>query len=246
MIGVIAGTGFYELPFLQDPKVEDLTNVYGTARVTRGTWHGKEVLFLTRHGASHSTPPHAVNYRANIRALADLGVTKIVAINVSGGIDDSLPAGSLALIEDFIDFTSGRASTFFDGEQPEGVKHVDMTNPYDRSIQQQLAAAARKASVELHSGATYICFDGPRFETAAEIRLAKLVGASVVGMTGYPEVALAKEAGIPYAAIALVSNPAAGLEETPISLDDIRLIIEGSSQQVLAILDRFVEDDTSR
>lgn len=243
MIGIIAGTGFYDLPFLQNPTTVDVTNVYGVARITRGTWHGKEVCFLTRHGASHSTPPHAVNYRANIRALADAGVTKIVAINVSGGIDASLPAGALALIDDFIDFTAGRASTFFDGEQPEGVKHVDMTAPYDPDLQQQLSVAARKASVELRSGAVYICFDGPRFETAAEIRLAKLAGASVVGMTGYPEVALAREIGIPYAAIALVSNPAAGLETTPISLDDIRLIIEGSAQQVLAILDRFVEDD---
>lgn len=243
MIGIIAGTGFYDLPFLVDPKTQDIANVFGTARVTTGTWHGQEVVFLTRHGASHSTPPHAVNYRANIKALKDLGVTKIIAINVSGGIDPNLPAGALALIDDFIDFTSGRAATFFDGEQPEGVKHVDMTYPYDRQIQSDLAAAARQASVPLHSRAVYICFDGPRFETAAEIRLAKLAGASVVGMTGFPEVALAKEAEIPYAAIALVSNPAAGLEETPISLDDIRLIIEGSAQQVLSILDRYVENN---
>lgn len=246
MIGIIAGTGFYDLPFLDSPRTEDLTNAFGTARVVRGTWHGKPVCFLTRHGLSHSTPPHAINYRANIRALADLGVEKIVAINVSGGIDSNLPSGSLALIDDFIDFTSGRAATFFDGEQPEGVRHVDMTNPYDRQLQQQLADAARRVSVELHNGAVYICFDGPRFETAAEIRLAKLAGASVVGMTGYPEVALARELGIPYAAIALVSNPAAGLETTPISLDEIRLIIEGSAQQVLSIIDRFVEDDASR
>lgn len=243
MIGIIAGTGFYDLPFLQDPEVRDVTNIYGTARITTGTWHEQPVVFLTRHGASHSTPPHAVNYRANIQALKDAGVTKIVAINVSGGIDPKLTAGALALIDDFIDFTSGRAATFFDGEQPEGVKHVDMTLPYDRDIQSQLASAARQASVPLHVGAVYICFDGPRFETAAEIRLAKLAGASVVGMTGYPEVALAREAGIPYAAIALVSNPAAGLEENPISLDDIRLIIEGSAQQVLAILDRYVDNN---
>lgn len=241
MIGIIAGTGFYDLPFLADAKTEDYTNVFGTARVTRGIWHQKEVLFLTRHGASHSTPPHAVNYRANIRALADLGVSEIIAINVSGGIDPALPAGALALIDDFIDFTSGRAATFFDGEQPEGVRHTDMTHPYDKGIQQRLSAAARQASVPLHQGTTYICFDGPRFESAAEIKMAKMLGAGVVGMTGFPEVALAREAGIPYAAIALVSNPAAGLEETPISLDDIRLIIEGSSQQVLSILDRYVE-----
>lgn len=241
MIGIIAGTGFYELPFLLNPKVDERTNLFGTARVTIGTWHGKEVVFLTRHGVSHSTPPHAVNYRANLRALADLGVTEIVAINVSGGIDPNLPAGALALIDDFIDFTSGRASTFFDGEQPEGVRHTDMTAPYDRGLQQRLAAAARQASVPLTGDATYICFDGPRFESVAEIRMAKMMGASVVGMTGFPEVALARELGIPYAAIALVSNPAAGLEETPISLDDIRLIIEGSAQQVLAILDRYVE-----
>lgn len=242
MIGIIAGTGFYDLPFLENPITEDLTNSFGAARITRGSWHGKDVVFLTRHGASHSTPPHAVNYRANIKALAELGVSEIIAINVSGGIDPNLPAGSLALIDDFIDFTSGRAGTFFDGEQPEGVRHTDMTAPYDRDIQQGLAAAARQASVPLYRDAVYICFDGPRFETAAEIRLAKLAGATVVGMTGFPEVALARELSIPYAAIALVSNPAAGLEENPISLDDIRLIIEGSAQQVLAILDRYIEN----
>lgn len=239
-LGLIAGTGFYDLPQLKAAETKDLETAYGPARVTSGVWHGIDVVFLTRHGAAHSVPPHLVNYRANISALAELGVSEVLAINVVGGIDPKLPAGALVLVDDFIDFTSGRVGTFFDGVQEHGVRHDDMTHPYDRELQAELKHAAVTAGVPLGEGVTYICFDGPRFETAAEIRMAASWGASVVGMTGCPEVALAREAGLRYASVALVSNPATGLSADPVSIDDIRAIITSASEQLVAILDSFI------
>lgn len=238
---LIAGTGFYDIPQIQSPVTSDLATPYGVARVTRGTWHGQEVVFLTRHGAGHSVPPHLVNYRANIRALSDLGVEEVVAVNVVGGIDPALPAGSLALVDDFIDFTSGRIGTFFDGVQDSGVRHDDMTAPYDRELQARLKAASAAVGVELAEGAVYICFDGPRFETAAEIRMAAAWGATVVGMTGCPEVALAREAGLRYASVALVSNPATGVSDDPVSIDEIRATISSASSRLLSVLDSVIK-----
>jgi 5'-methylthioadenosine phosphorylase len=240
-LALIAGTGFYEIPQIDSPVVSDIETAYGTARITRGAWHGRDVIFLTRHGASHSVPPHLVNYRANIRALADLGVEEVIAVNVVGGIDPSLKPGSLALVDDFIDYTSGRAGTFFDGVQESGVRHDDMTDPYDRALQDQLRTAAQDVGVPLAEHAVYVCFDGPRFETAAEIKMAASWGATVVGMTGCPEVALAREAGLRYASIALVSNPATGVSDEPVSLDEIRAAITSAASDLLAILDSWIK-----
>lgn len=239
-LGLIAGTGFYDLPHISSPATSDIETRYGVARVTRGTWHGVDVVFLTRHGAAHSVPPHLVNYRANIQALADLGVREVIAINVVGGIDPTLPAGALALVDDFIDFTSGRIGTFFDDVQEGGVRHDDMTAPYDRGLQGELKSAAQQAGVELREAATYICFDGPRFETAAEIRMAASWGASVVGMTGCPEVALARESGLRYASVALVSNPATGVSEDPVSIEEIRTTIASASSRLLDVIDALI------
>lgn len=245
-LGLIAGTGFYELPQIKGASTTDVETAFGSARITTGTWHGVDVVFLTRHGSGHSVPPHLVNYRANIRALADLGVHEVIAVNVVGGIDPHLPGGSLALIDDFIDFTSGRVGTFFDGVQEHGVRHDDMSHPYDRDLQAELADAAASADVDLAKGATYICFDGPRFETAAEIRMAATWGASVVGMTGCPEVALAREAGLRYAAIALVSNPATGVSDDPVSIEEIRATIAGASDRLLSIIDSLLQARSAR
>jgi 5'-deoxy-5'-methylthioadenosine phosphorylase len=240
-LGIIAGTGFYDLPQIESAKTSDVETAYGKARITRGSWHGHDVVFMTRHGAGHSVPPHLVNYRANIRALADLGVEEVIAVNVVGGIDPKLSSGSLVLVDDFIDFTSGRIGTFFDGVQDSGVRHDDMTDPYDKALQRELLAAAKSANVPLGTGAIYICFDGPRFETAAEIKMAASWGATVVGMTGCPEVALAREAGLRYASIGLVSNPGTGVSDEPVSVEEIHVAIASASARLLSILDTLIE-----
>ena len=237
MIGIIAGTGFYDLPALKGRPSEEISNRFGTAKITRGVWNGVDIAFMTRHGSDHSVPPQRVNYRANIQALKDHQVDYVIAVNVVGGIDPTLKPGDLQLVEDFVDFTSGREHTFFDGVQPEGVKHVDVVDCYDATIRDAMRRSAAHLGIALREGGIYAGFNGPRFETPAEIRFAALAGASVVGMTGCPEVSLAREAELRYAAIAVVSNPAAGLSKEPISTDEIGRVIHEASERVISIIE---------
>ena len=241
-LGIIAGTGFYDLSALEDAVPRTVATAFGDARVTEGRWHGVPVVFLTRHGAGHSVPPHQVNYRANIRALADLGVRDVVAVNVTGSIDPELRPGDLLCLDDFVDFTKQRPVTFHDGSGPEGVVHTDVMEPYHREIRREILEAAAAANRPVRDGGVYACFEGPRFETRAEVRLAALAGADVAGMTGVPEVTLAIEAGLRYAAISLVVNPASGVGDAtePITMDDINAVLTTSSADVLAILDELV------
>jgi 5'-deoxy-5'-methylthioadenosine phosphorylase len=241
-LGIIAGTGFYDLGALQDATTHAVGTAFGDARVTRGTWYGLPVVFLTRHGAGHSVPPHLVNYRANVRALADLGVRDVVAVNVTGSIDPDLEPGDLLCLDDFLDLTRQRSLTFFDGSTPEGVVHTDVMEPYHPAIRREILEAASSAGHSIRDGGVYACFEGPRFETRAEIRLAGLAGAHVAGMTGVPEVTLAAEAGLRYAAISLVVNPATGVGDAtdPITMADIDQALQASATKVLEILDELV------
>lgn len=241
-LAVVAGTGFYDLKALQDRVEETVDTVWGQARVTRGTWHGLPVVFLTRHGAGHSVPPHLVDYRANIRALADLGCVDVVAVNVTGSIDPDLAPGDLVCLDDFLDLTRQRPLTFFDGSGPEGVVHVDVGMPYTPELRTEILEAAASVGQPMRDGGVYAAFEGPRFETAAEIRLARLAGATVAGMTGVPEVTLAREAGLRYAAISLVVNPATGVggADEPITMGEIEAVLERSRHAVLAVLDELV------
>lgn len=232
MLGIITGTGFYDLPFLTEGHVAQQDTPYGPVTATTGMCAGHAVAFLARHGGGHSVPPHRVNYRANIWALRELGVTAIVATAVSGGIDPAFGPGALVNISDFLDFTRGRPDTFFDDE----VHHTDVSAAYAPDLRALLADGARAAGVALHPEGVYVCANGPRFETPAEIRAYRVLGAQLVGMTGYPEVTLAAEVGIPYASIGVISNPAAGLGD-PITLDEIRATLADAKPSVLALLE---------
>ena len=239
-LGIIAGTGFYDIEALEDRHEQTVETAYGQARITHGSWHGIAVVFLTRHGAGHSVPPHMVNYRANIQALVDAGVRDVVAVNVTGSIDPELVAGDLLCLDDFIDFTRSRVGTFFDGSTAPGVVHTDMLSAYHPVIRREILDAAAGVGQPIRDGGVYACFEGPRFETPAEIRLARLAGADVAGMTGVPEVTLAAEAGLRYAAISLVVNPAAGVSDEPITMADIEIALAESTGRVIAILDELV------
>ncbi len=229
MFGLVTGSGFYDIPDLIDRAVETVDTPYGSTLVTVGRWLDHDVVFLPRHGADHSVPPSRINYRANIWALRDAGATSIIATAVSGGIDRSLSVGDLVIISDFLDFTNGRATTFFDGSNESfdaARHHTDMTWPYDPSLRGHLLAAARVEGIDVVDGGVYATTNGPRFETPAEIEMMRMLGADLVGMTGYPEVALARELGIAYASIGVVSNAAAGMSTnesgpTALSTDDI-------------------------
>ena len=241
-LGIIAGTGFDDLGALQDTSTQTVSTAFGDARVTRGSWHGVPIVFLARHGSGHSVPPHLVNHRANIRALADLGVRDVVAVNVTGSIDPDLRPGDLLCLDDFLDLTRQRALTFYDGSGPEGVVHTDVLEPYHPAIRREILEASSSAGHPIRDGGVYACFEGPRFETRAEIRLAALAGADVAGMTGVPEVTLAAEAGLRYAAISLVVNPATGVGDStePITMADIDQVLKDSATTVVEILDELV------
>lgn len=238
-LGVIAGTGFYALAPLEAATTSIHETTYGPVSFTRGTLHGRTTYFVSRHGMDHSVPPHMVNYRAIIQALVDLGVTEILAINVVGGIGHD--AGDLVIVDDFIDFTHQRPVTFFDGSTPEGVVHTDVSQPYDERLRRTWARAAADLDVPVTSQGVYGAFEGPRFETKAEIRMARAAGVTVVGMTGVPEAVLAAERGIPYASLCLVANPAAGLGTEPITVDDVNAVVAQGAATVTRILDRAAE-----
>lgn len=237
-LGIIAGTGFYSIDYIDNPREKVVLTEYGKAKAFYGTWRDREVYFLTRHGVDHSVPPHKINYRANIQALVDFGVEDVLAVNVVGGVEPKLPVGSLQIMEDFLDFTKHRISTFHDGQ--DGVIHTEMTNAYNKDLREVVLLAASNVGIEVAQGGVYACFDGPRFESAAEIKMTSILGGTVVGMTGVPEVTLAAEKGLRYAALSLIVNPAAGLSDEVIEVDEIDRIIKSTGEKVIKIIDETI------
>ena len=204
-VGVITGTGITEQFELSDKRA--VKTEYGSATVYPAA--DESYFLLPRHGIDHGVPPHMVNYRANIASLKRLGVKKVISTSAVGSMNPHFGVGQLGLVDQFIDFTSRRGGTFFD----RGARHVDMTNPYSSGVNEALLDAARGLGVRLHPSLVYVCVEGPRFETAAEIRMFRKLGGDVVGMTGVPEVVLAREIGIEYSSVAVATNWAAGIQD---------------------------------
>lgn len=234
MIGLITGSGFGELDALLDRESERVETAYGSVTVTMGKWHGRDdVAFIARHGSGHSIAPHLINYRANIAALHAVGVRAVVATAVSGAITAGWGMGDLVLVSDFLNFTTGRNDTFFDSVG--SVRHTEMTTAYDPDLRALIFESAASAGVSVADGAVYSTFNGPRFESPAEIRMAERAGADLVGMTGYPEVVLARERGLAYASIAIVVNQAAG-KGVELSIPEIMAVISAAAPNVEALL----------
>ncbi len=243
MFGLITGSGFYDIPDLERRSVDAIETPFGEARITTGRWRGRPIAFVPRHGSAHRVPPAAINYRANVWALRETGVDSVLATAVSGALDPSLGLGALVSISDVLNFTSGRADTFFDGERDAfdpARLHVDMTHAYSPELRRHLVDAARMEGIDLVDGGVYCTTDGPRFETPAEIAMMRHLGGDLVGMTGYPEVVLAVEAGMRYASIGVVSNPAAGLGDEPLSADDIFGMIDTVTEPLHRLIDRTI------
>ncbi len=197
---------------------------------------GRRFAFMARHGTSHAVPPHLINFRANIIALRDIGVERILAINAVGSLKAQIRPGDFVLVHDFMDFTKSRPSTFFEGTQ---VVHVDMTEPYCPQLRRIVSEAAKNRGIHLIQQGVYVCTEGPRFESPAEIRFFQQAGADVVGMTGVPEVVLAREAGICYCSISVATNFAAGMQkmlsssEVSSRMDEAREKLVGLIQEAL-------------
>jgi 5'-methylthioadenosine phosphorylase len=234
-IGLIGGTGGGHLD-LGGAAPEPVETPWGEAMVTRGSLQGQEVFSVLRHGREHSVPPHKVNYRANIAALAQLGVERIFAINACGGLSERVCPGDVVIVDQFLDFTKCRPLTFFDGDG-DPVIHVDLTEPYCPSLRRRLRDATAATKMNLHSTGTYVACEGPRYESAAEIRMYRTLGGDVIGMTGVPELVLAREIGLCYSALCLITNNAAGIGEAArLRHSDVESVMERCSEMVAWIV----------
>ena len=219
-IAVIGGTGVYDPNIMTNVRDEMVTTPYGDVQLKVGNFRGKPVVFMNRHGDEHSIPPHLVNYRANIAALKKLGVKNVLATGAVGSLNPAMQPGHFIFVDQFMDFTKCRQHTFFDGGAA-GVVHLDMTSPYCPELRETLTRAARSLGLISHPTGTYICCEGPRFETAAEIKMYRLLGGDLVGMTSVPEAPLAREAEMCYATIAMVTNFAAGISPTRLTHQEV-------------------------
>jgi 5'-methylthioadenosine phosphorylase len=246
LLGIIGGTGLTQLANLEVSHRQVVRTPYGdpSGALTFGKLNRRDVVFLARHGYGHTIPPHEVNYRANIWALHSEGAGPVVSVASVGGIRSDLQPGVLAIPHQVLDYTWGRKHTFFDGpDQP--VTHVDFTHPYCEELRASLLKAAAAAGQAILNSGVYAATQGPRLESAAEIDRLERDGADMVGMTGMPEAALAREIGLRYAAVAVVVNHAAGRGDSSeaIHLDQINAVLKASMVKVRTLLEKLVEGD---
>lgn len=239
MLAIIGGSGLTQLSSLEVVRREVARTPYGepSGALTFGKLCGREVVFLARHGYGHTIPPHGVNYRANLWALKAAGAKSVVSVASVGGIRADCVPGALVVPDQILDYTWGRANTFFDGiDAP--VRHIDFTRPYDEGIRRRILAAAREVGETAIDGAVYAATQGPRLETVAEIDRFERDGADVVGMTGMPEAALARELDLPYAAINAVANHAAGRAASAqgIRMERIEAVLQDAMLRVRKVL----------
>lgn len=236
---IIGGTGVYNPGMLDQVSATVVETPYGAVTCQTGLYAGRSVAFIPRHGKQHSIPPHLINYRANIWALKKLGVRHILATTAVGSLNPKMKPGDFVLPDQFIDFTKLRVSTFYEGGE-RGVVHVDMTSPYCNILRQHVAESARELNLPVHDEGCYICTEGPRFETAAEIRAYERLGGDVVGMTGVPEAVLAREAEMCYVTVSMVTNFAAGISPEPLTHHEVLETMKNNAANIRSLLDRTI------
>jgi 5'-methylthioinosine phosphorylase len=240
VLGIIGGSGMTQLANLLDTRRQAIRTPYGepSGPLTFGVVQQREVVFLARHGYGHTISPHEVNYRANLWALREAGVREVISVVSVGGIRSAFGPGVLVVPDQILDYTWGRPQTFFEGPGAK-VTHIDFTAPYSTGMRLRLLGAAKASGTTVHDGGVYATTQGPRLETAAEINRLERDGADVVGMTGMPEAALARELGLEYACIAVVANHAAGRANSVngIQLDQIDAVLEKAMREVRRIIE---------
>ncbi len=248
-LAVIGGTGIQALAGFETDTEHRVDTPFGAPSgvIREGLLAGRRCLFLARHGVPHQIPPHRINYRANLWALRQLGADAVLGVNAVGGINPAMPTGRLVIPDQVVDYTWGRKHTFFDGENTPGeltaLEHIDFTEPYHPALRRRLADAAQGLGLEVASGGTYAATQGPRLESAAEVRRLAQDGCDIVGMTGMPEAALAAELGMAYASLCIVVNAAAGLGDEPITLEAMGEVLALGAAQVAKLLQALVAAD---
>lgn len=234
MIGIIGGSGVYEITKQADLSTDKLISTdYGDVEVTLLDFSSKKVAFIPRHSKAHSIPPHKINYRANIDALKKVGVNKIIATNSVGSMNENMPPGSFVIPDDFLDFSQNRKKTFYEDR----VVHIDVTEPYCPHLRDALAESG-----DVILGATYVCSEGPRFETPAEIKMFKMLGGDLIGMTGLPEVTLAREREMCYNSISIVSNYASGISSKDLTIDEVFEMVSDRQNDLLDLIYNFINN----
>ena len=240
-LAIIGGTGLTNFKDLNITQQQVINTPYGetSAPIIQGVLDKNQVIFLARHGSQHNIPPHKINYRANIWALKQMGVTDVIAIAAVGGINSDMLPSELVIPNQLIDYTESREHTFF-ADNLEAVTHIDFTEPYCEKLRQQLLKTAKELNIKIHSQGIYGATQGPRLETAAEINRLERDGCDIVGMTGMPEAVLARELELCYATCAIIANPAAGRSVGQITMEDIRKILAQGMKQVYQLLTQII------
>lgn len=240
-IAIIGGTGLISLAGVATTETKKITGPYGhpSGSLNFGYIGTKEIIFLPRHGNPHTIPPHKINYRANIHALKESGVKNIIAVNAVGGITSEMHPSRIVIPKQIIDYTYSREHTFY-ADNLTVVTHKDFTNPYSIELGKQLASASLMSGLDVFIGGVHAVTQGPRLETAAEIKRLEKDGCDIVGMTGMPEAALARELDINYACLALVVNWAAGKTDTEITMEIMERNLARSIDKIKLILEKFM------
>ena len=245
MLAIIGGSGLTTLSSLDVSHREVVRTPYGepSGAFVFGQICGHPAMFLPRHGYGHTIPPHMVNYRANLWALHHLGATGVISVASVGGIRADLQPGDIVIPDQIIDYTWGRKSTFFDGVGSP-VTHVDFTEPYDATLRAKLRGAGEGLGIAMKIGGVYAATQGPRLESAAEVNRLERDGVDIIGMTGMPEAVLARELNLPYAAISVVANHAAGRGTSThgIQFESLEQVLQTAMGQVRAVIERLVAD----
>lgn len=228
MVGIIGGTGFYDIKIFGNAENISVTTEFGKVDLLKGQYKGKDILFLPRHGSSHGKLAYEVTHHANLLAFKELGVKRILSTVAAGGISPNMNGGDLLLIDQFISFHT-RHYTY-------GKYSVDVTEPYCSELRKVVTKKAKDLGYPMHNKGTYISFDGPRYETKAEIMAFKTLGADVVGMTNAPEAALARELGLCYSAIIIITNKAAGMSSDIPDLKKHGDVVKQNSEKLRTLL----------
>ncbi len=238
---IIGGTGLTSLNGLQIKSSEKIDTPFGapSADLTVGELSGREIVFLPRHGGNHTIPPHKINYRANLWALKQYGVENIIAVNAVGGVRADMAPGRIIVPDQIIDYTHSRINTFFE-EGLEQVTHIDFTEPYCEALRQRLIAAGGECGLQVIGEGTYAATQGPRLESAAEINRLERDGCDLVGMTGMPEAALARELELCYACISVVANMGAGRSDEELTMEMIERTLVGGMADVRRLLEQLI------
>jgi len=239
-IAIIGGTGVYDPEILNDVSEETLVTPYGEVTYKVGNYAGKKIAFIPRHGSHHSIPPHKINYRANIWAITKIGVRKIIATTAVGSLNPLMKPGDFVLIDQFLDFTKNRISTFYEGGK-RGVVHLDVTEAYCPDLRKIIHTAADTLGISIHTQGVYVCTEGPRFESPAEIKMFAILGGDLVGMTNVPEVVLAHEAEICYSTISMVTNYAAGISKNNLTHGEVLETMAANVDNIKNLIMKSIE-----